>query len=128
MFGRHDFAQMMRRAERLRHARQVAGNATLTLELAPTNAVIGLTLRPAAPTGGATTLTLPAGSSAALRVAVKTEDGRKLPAAAAGAHLAVRLVPPSGGRAEAELLRMDEAGAPQRAAACQNMSEARQSA
>ncbi len=94
-------------------ARQVAGDATLTLELAPSNAVTGLALRPAAPAAGAAGLALPAGSPAALAVAVDTEDGAPLPAAAAAAHLAVRLVPPSGNRAESELLRLDEAGAPQ---------------
>jgi hypothetical protein len=102
----------------LSHALQVAGDATLTLELAPSNAVTGLTLRPAAPTEGAAGLALPAGSPAALAVAVDTEDGAPLPAAAAAAHLAVRLVPPSGDRAESELLRLDEAGAPQRIDVC----------
>lgn len=83
----------------------MAGDATLTLELAPSNAVTGLALR-------APALTLPAGSAAALSVGVETEDGAPLPRAAAAAGLAVRVVPPGGGRAESQALRLDESSAP----------------
>lgn len=71
-----------------------------------------LALRARTPAGEPVT-TLPAGSSAVLAVGVETEDGGPLPAASAAAGLAVRVVPPGGGRAEAEVLRLvDAAGAP----------------
>ena len=89
----------------------MAGDATLTLELAPSNAVTGLALH-------APTLTLPAGSAAALAVAVETEDGAPLPPAAAAEGLIVRVLPPGGGRAESQALRLDESSEPHACISC----------
>ena len=80
---------------------QVAGEASLTVQMVPVNAVTAVSVAPAP---GSPAAGLPAGSSTCMVVTVETENQEPIPAEAAAEGLAVKMTLPNGGRQNTQVL------------------------
>ena len=80
---------------------QVAGEASLTVQMVPVNAVTAVSVAPAA---GLPAAGLPAGSSRCMVVTLETENREPLPAEAAAEGLTVKMTLPNGGRQNTQVL------------------------
>ena len=80
---------------------QVAGEASLTVQMVPVNAVTAVFVAPAP---GLPAAGVPAGSSTCMMVTLDTENQEPIPAEAAAEGLTVKMTLPQGGRQNTQVL------------------------